>query len=204
MDTAVCTVHLQRMQCLWFPFQAKNQPICNQKNSITLLAYKSAPAFLSGDSMPCCSKLSLHSLVEAFIIISHDISHCICSMFWYADVCMSRSSLFHGTHFLILQAPMHEHNTHCTWAVSPLQGIQALFTGKQMSLTATFFHCTLHILHTSSHTKQTVCSQLSPVYTKKSIELQCHSLAYDLCCIYHVSWFVIQSTGSESCLQWCI
>jgi len=136
---AVCTAHQQWMQCLWFKFQAKNQPICNQKNSITLLANKSAPAFLSGDSMPRYSKLSFHSLFEAFIIISHDISHCICSMLWHANVCMSCSSLFHGTHFLILEVPMHAHNTHCTWAVSPSQGIQALFTGKQMSLTATFF-----------------------------------------------------------------
>jgi len=54
-----------------------------------------------------------------------------------------------------------------------------------MSLTATFFHSMLHMLHTSIHTKQTVCSQLSPVYTKKSTELQCHSLAYDLRSIYH-------------------
>ena len=34
---------------------------------------KTAPALLFGDSMPCCSKLSLHCLVKA-LIISHDTS----------------------------------------------------------------------------------------------------------------------------------
>ena len=50
------------------------------QNSTTLLANIPAPTFLFGDSMTCCSKLSLHFLGDAFVAISHDISIWICSM----------------------------------------------------------------------------------------------------------------------------
>jgi len=98
------------------------KPICNSHNSTTLLSNKTAPAFLSGDSMPCLSKLSLHCLGEAFII-SHDMSlylqHASCfDMLIY--VCIV-SSLFHVAHILGLVASKYTHTANKTGAVSPSQ-----------------------------------------------------------------------------------
>jgi hypothetical protein len=98
-------------------FMVPTSPICNQQNSINLLANSTVLAFLFGDSMTC------HFLVEAFTIIRHNMSHCACNMFWHVHVHTSCSSLFHITHLLILVAPLHTHNSHCPCAVSPSQGI---------------------------------------------------------------------------------
>ena len=154
------------------------------------MANKPAPAFLFGDSMLYRSKQSFHYLVEAFII-SHDANHCICSMFWHDDVCTLCSSLFHVIHFLILKTPMHTHNTHSTWAVSPSQVIQVLYNGTQMSLTATLYYSTLwkklmrHMHQTCVHKKKLSAHSWNLCIKKE--HNYCHSLAYVLHCIYHAS-----------------
>jgi hypothetical protein len=78
---------------LMVPTLGKNQPICNAQDSITLLADSRVPAFLFADSITCRSRLSLHFLAEAFITISHNVSHCICSMH-HVLTCSSMSVVF--------------------------------------------------------------------------------------------------------------
>ena len=73
----------KRKLCSSFPLLAANQPICNPKTFITLLANNTAPVFLFGDyvhDMPL-QAVTCHFFVEAFIVVSHVISHCICSMY---------------------------------------------------------------------------------------------------------------------------
>lgn len=84
-----------------------------------------------------------HFFVEAFIIMSHVISHCICSMY-HILTCSGRYVMF----FCTSCHPPSDYWWHqcihtCTWAISPSQRIQSLYTGKQMSTTATLFteHC---------------------------------------------------------------
>ena len=80
-----------------------------------------------------------HFFVEAPIIFSHVISHCICSMY-HVLTCS-------GTYVMFVSPTSwycwHQCIHTCTWAISPSPGIQSLYTGKQMSLTATLFtaHC---------------------------------------------------------------
>jgi hypothetical protein len=58
-------------------------------------------------------------------------------MSWHVQVHMLCSSVLHITHLLIMLALMHTHNTYCITAISPSQGNQSMYTGKQMSLRAT-------------------------------------------------------------------
>lgn len=53
----------------------------------------------------------IHFLVEVFIIISHDTSHCICTMHHVLTHSCTRTSLFHVTHLLILVASMNTHKS---------------------------------------------------------------------------------------------
>ena len=92
--------------------------------------------------------VTCHFFVEAFII-SQVISHCTCSMYHVLTYSrMSCSSVLHVTHLLIL-VPQNAYTKHL-WhlrALSPSPGIQSLYTGKQMSLTATL--CTAHCRNTN-------------------------------------------------------
>ena len=90
--------------------------------------------------------VTCHFFAEAWIIISQVISqlylqHVSClDMFW----CVCHVHLyFTSSTFWYWCQKMHTQNTYCTWAVSPTPGIQSLYTGKQMLLTATLFtaHC---------------------------------------------------------------
>jgi hypothetical protein len=64
--------------------------------------------------------------------------------------------------FSIPLSPMHTQNGHCTLALSPSQGIQSLYNGKQMSLTAVFFHSTLQKHYWGGTCTKLVIIQKSP------------------------------------------
>lgn len=124
--------------------------------------------------MPWHSKLSLNFLVETFIIISHDISHCICSMFQHTDVCCHvhlyfmastfwyyRHQCIHITLTALELCLLHKEFRHCSLANKcQWQHIFSQYTADTLMRR--------HSLQTSTHTKWTLCSHLSPVYIKRN------------------------------------
>ena len=103
--------------------------------------YKSGLLVWRPHDMPL-QAVTCRFFVETFIIISHIISQCICSMY-HVLTCSGTYIMFVWTSCHTFWYCWHQCIHTCTWAISSSQGIQSLYPGKQKSLTATLFseHC---------------------------------------------------------------